>query len=521
MEPMNKKQNDNDVDIDSLLAYYKSDDSKQKSNLSANTRRADNKAKAEPLSSSAVKGVNASQDSRQPQQKKKFVVRIDDDEYNYSGSSSANSSQKPADNSSIYFSNYKGRNARVTTNSSNYSRPATSSQHRPTSSSPAKKTTGKKKVGKNIKTVGGRFATVLFACIILFTSIASYLSITTINDILAITESDDSIEVRVYKHNSKGEEDLTDDLSYSEIIDILADNNLVSRKQVCKLFAKFRHFDNEAYKFKPGVYTFKKSMGVEGMLYKCLQQNKTAETVTVSFPEGWTITQMFEKLEKNKVCTAKSLYAVLDAYMETHSDDYDFLKNVPQDEKRYQVFEGYLFPDTYDFYVESDPNFVIDKLFNSFNSHWNPECQAQAQKLGYTMDQIMIIASIIQKEAANSSQMKDVSSVLHNRLKNSVNYPSIGCDSTYDYISNYFDAANFAVSQKAYYISVYKTDTNRGLPPGPICNPGLDAIEAALFPTSTNYYFFQHDKFGKIYLAGTKSQFDYDYSVVQRVNNSD
>lgn len=502
MEP--KKQNSNnsnDIDLDTLLSYYsKDDDNSNQSGLSVSL----SKDKPEPQSD--ISSLNNSQN-----QKKKFVVHIDDGDMSFNDS---DDSDKPADSSSVYFSNYKGRHVQVI--------PTEQPSVKNNNSKQTKKRSGKKNAVKgNIKSIGSRFAIILFVFIIIFTSLASYISISTINDILAITSSDDSVEVKVYKQNASGEDDLTESLTYDEIIDILSDNNLVTQKEFCKLFAKFRHFDNEAYNYKPGVYTFKKSMGVEGMLYKCLQQNKTAETVTVSFPEGWTIMQMFEKLEKNKVCTAKSLYSVLDGYMAMHSDDYPFLKSVPQNENRYQVFEGYLFPDTYDFYVESDPNFVIDKLFNSFNSHWTEERQKQADKLGYTMDEIITIASIIQKEAANSSQMKDVSSVIHNRLKNSMNYPSIGCDSTYDYISNYYDTSCFALSQKNYYLSKYATDTNRGLPPGPITNPGEDAINAALYPSSTNYYFFQHDKNGKIYLATNKSQFDYDYSVVQRVNNED
>lgn len=506
MDSNKNNSNEQDLDLDSLLSYYSNDNQKNKSDAV----NADRTPKPQTRPDSDV-GTGATQGSSQ-NLKKKFVVHIDDDELNYNGSAD---SQKPADSSSVYFSNYKGRNVRVVP--TNNTQPVKKN----TSKMTTKNAVSKLANNKNIKSIGSRFAIVLFVCIIVFTSLFSYISVTTINDILAISSSDDSVEVRVYKQGNSGEEDLTEPLSYDEIIDILAKNNLISQKKLCKIFAKFRHFDNPEYQYKPGVYTLKKSMGIEGMLYKCLQQNRTAETVTVSFPEGWTITQIFEKLEKNKVCTAKSLYSVLDGYMQMHSEDYPFLAAVPQDEDRYQVFEGYLFPDTYDFYVESDPNFVIDKLFNSFNSHWTADYQAQADKLGFTMDEILTIASIIQKEAANSAQMKDVSSVIHNRLRNSMNYPTLGCDSTYDYISNYYDTSCFALSQKTYYLNKYETQTNKGLPPGPISNPGEDAIKAALYPSSTNYYFFQHDKNGKIYLATTKNEFDYDYSVVQRVNNED
>lgn len=510
---MDKKNNSNneDINLDTLLSYYSNDDTSKLRDNSVSV----SDTSAEPRSNPETIKQNSS-NNNSTEQRKKFVVHINDGDDKLSDSDDA---AKPADNSSVYFSNYKGRHVNVVpVQHDSIVQPEPSSNEKKKNKKSGK---NNKSAKKKIKSIGSRFAIILFVFILIVTSVASYISITTINDILAITSSDDLVEVRVYKKTSSGEEDESETLTYDEIINILAENGLISQKELCKVFARFRHLDNSAYQFKPGVYTFKKSMGVEGMLYKCLQQNKTAETVTVSFPEGWTLTQMFEKLEQNKVCTAKSLYSVLEGYMETHSEDYPFLKSVPQSEDRYQIFEGYFFPDTYDFYVESDPNFVVDKMFSSFDAHWTQEYQERAEKLGYTMDEIITIASIIQKEAADSSQMKDVSSVIHNRLKNSMNYPSIGCDSTYDYISNYFDTSNYTLSKKNDYLGKYATDTNTGLPPGPIANPGEDAIKAALYPADTSYYFFQHDKNGKIYLATNKNQFDYDYSVVQRVNNEE
>lgn len=509
-----------DIDLDSLISYYSANDKKtEKSQKPSGTEpQKDSVKPSQKLQNNDDDEKTRSMIPEKTQnQKKKFVVRITDDDFNYSDSSD---SQKPADSSSVYFSNYKGRNVSVV-------RPAAQQEQKNNvnkqnnKNQNTSKNTDKEKKGKpkkKKKSIGSSFAIILFVLIIVITSAASYVSITTINDILAVTSSDDVVEVKVYKKNANGEDDLTSYLSYDEIIDILAENNLITQKGICKLFAKFRHLDSSEYKFKPGIYSLRRSMGVEGMLYKCLQQNRTNETVTVSFPEGWTIMQMFEKLEKNKVCTAKSLYSVLDGYLDMHSDDYPFLKGVPQSEDRYQVFEGYLFPDTYDFYIDSDPNFVIDKMFNSFNAHWTEEYQTQAAKLGYSMDEILIIASIIQREAADSSQMKDVSSVLHNRLKDSIDYGNLGCDSTEDYIEKFYDTSNFAVSHQNYYFNLYSTHKVTGLPPGPICNPGIDAIEAALHPADTNYYFFQHDDNGKIYLAESMTQFNYDQSVINKIN---
>ncbi len=503
MEP-NKGNSNKDIDLDSILAYYNSPEGQKSVNADL---RKDNKTSSADISFNKSHPTNSTVNSavKPSPDKKKFVIHIDDDELNYSGSQSAS---KPADSSSIYFSNFKRNNGENSTSD----RDNIQRKKQPVSHSSQNKTT---KLKKRNKSVGKKFAVILFACILVFTSLFSFLSITTINDILAIKTSDDAIEVTVFDEQNPNAEYL----SYDKVIDILADNKMITNKTLCKFFARFRNYDNSELHYLPGYYTLKKSMGLEGMLNKCLRKSKSAETVTISFPEGWTITQMFEKLETNKVCTAKSLYSVLNKYADMHANDYPFVKSVPTSNERYQNFEGYFFPDTYDFYVDSDPNVVIDKLFNSFNTQWSEKYQKRAAELGFSMDEIITIASIIQKEAANKSQMKDISSVIHNRLDNSVNYPTLGCDSTSDYIANHFDTKNFKANQKNHFLNKYDTGMNQGLPPGPICNPGLDSIEAALYPSNTNYTYFQHDINGKIYLASTKSQFDYDYSVCQQLKN--
>ena len=134
------------------------------------------------------------------------------------------------------------------------------------------------------------------------------------------------------------------------------------------------------------------------------------------------------------------------------------------------------------------------------------------------MDEIITIASIIQKEAANSEQMKIISSIIHNRLRNSVAFPTLGCDSTSVYISNYVTQVVGGV-KGSYYLSKYDTSAVKGLPPGPICNPGADAIEAALYPDSTDYYFFLHDNSGKIYLAKTQKEHESNYVKAIKANN--
>lgn len=457
-----KKEFDADVDLDSLISYFNSDSVKKtaETNISVNKE--------------AIK--------KNSQVKKKFVVHIDESELNYSESSNT----KPSDSSSVYFSNYPKRKSNTR-------------QKAPTSAKPVSQS-----VKKKAKTVGGNFAVILFAFIILFTTLTSYISISGLNDILAINTSDVVIKVEI-----------PEDPTYNDILDILHDNDLIKQKTLCNIFAKFRHYDDEDNKYLSGVYYLDRTMGIEGMLNKCMAAPESADTVTLGFPEGWTIKQIFEKLEKYDVCKTDRLYTALNDV----DYEFDFVRNLTPEEERYQLLEGYIFPDTYDFYVDADANYVIRKFLSNFNDRWTDEYQARADKLGYSMDEIIIIASIIQKEAADSSQMKAVSSVIHNRLKNSVKFPTLGCDSTAIYVSNYVKPV-VGGSRGNYYLSKYDTAANRGLPPGPICNPGIDAIEAALYPSDTNYYYFLHDNSGKIYMAKTQKEHESNYVLAIKANNA-
>ena len=457
-----KKEFDADVDLDSLISYFNSDSDKKTAETNIN--------------------VNKEAIKKNSQEKKKFVVHIDESELNYSESSNT----KPSDSSSVYFSNYPKRKSNI-------------KQKAPTSAKPVSQS-----VKKKAKTVGGNFAVILFAFIILFTTLTSYISISGLNDILAINTSDVVIKVEI-----------PEEPTYNDILDILHDNDLIKQKTLCNIFAKFRHYDDEDNKYLSGVYYLDRTMGIEGMLNKCMAAPESADTVTLGFPEGWTIKQIFEKLEKYDVCKTDRLYTALNDV----DYEFDFVRSLTPEEERYQLLEGYIFPDTYDFYVDADANYVIRKFLSNFNDRWTDEYQARADKLGYSMDEIIIIASIIQKEAADSSQMKAVSSVIHNRLKNSVKFPTLGCDSTAIYVSNYVKPV-VGGSRGNYYLSKYDTAANRGLPPGPICNPGIDAIEAALYPSDTNYYYFLHDNSGKIYMAKTQKEHESNYVLAIKANNA-
>ena len=318
-----------------------------------------------------------------------------------------------------------------------------------------------------------------------------------INDVLAIDVEDTAIEVEV----SKG-------MSDSDVIDVLEDNKLIKHKFFCNLFIKFFGKDGD---YVSGVYTLTPSMGVEKMLSTMKADITLSETVTLTFPEGWTIDQIAEKLEANEVCTAASFINTLQNV--DFSEDYEFIKSIPNKEKRFRVLEGYMYPDTYEFYVGENASSVARRFLNNFEARWTDEYKKQAKERGLSLDEVIIMASILQEEAASSGQMPDISSVLYNRLDRAGTFPWLNCDSTSDYVVKTIKptlTSSTEDSQKyVEYIKNYDTyDTEcKGLPIGAIANPGDAAIRAALKPADTNYFYFCHNtETGDVFYANTMSE---------------
>ncbi len=419
--------------------------------------------------------------------KKKFEVHIDDND----SSSFEFDDQQPRYNGEIYFSNRKPAKPQ----------PQTVQQQKSTTSN--KRTKGK----RAFDTVTAVFC----AVIIIFSTAFSAFAISCINDILAFGRSNEKVQINI-----------PNDASTNEIIDILAENDLVKQKTFCKVFYKtFNYIKNINKKNKPSdpvyfgdIYYVQKNMGLEGYLTEFKQIAQTADTVTLVFPEGWTVYQIFDKIDEFGVCDKNELLTSISGA----DFDYDFIEEIGNVPNRTFTLEGYLYPDTYEFYEKSNANSVIRKFLDTSKSKWTDEYEEQREKLGMTRDEIIIIASIIQREAANKSQMGLVSSVLHNRLNHPVSWPLLGCDSTKNYITNYIKP-NVAPDKAAIFTNYYDTYISQGLPPGPICNPGDDAIKAALFPEDTDYFYFRHDKYGKIYMAKTQTEHDRNGIEVLRANN--
>ena len=234
--------------------------------------------------------------------------------------------------------------------------------------------------------------------------------------------------------------------------------------------------------------------------------SSSREVVKVTIPEGYNCEQMFQLLEEKGVCKAEYLreYAAngeLDAYW--------FLEGVERGTAN--CLEGFLFPDTYQFYTNDSAANVIEKLLDGFDYRFsddhrtaietlNVKLAAMMKENGYGDDyiatqyydvrKIIIVASLIEEETANSDESYKIASVIYNRLTNQKEHPFLNIDATLMYVLGHKDALT---SEDLQVDSPYNTNINKGLIPGPISNPGLNSINAALNPDNTDYHYYVLD----------------------------
>lgn len=226
----------------------------------------------------------------------------------------------------------------------------------------------------------------------------------------------------------------------------------------------------------------------------------TSNVVTVMFPEGTSVSQMALMLEENGVCSASDFMA--EANNPLNLEGFSF--SIPNPNERSFLLEGYLFPDTYEFYRNESASSAIKRFLKNAELKFTAEIRTECDKLGFTLDEILTLASIIQEEAGNPVEMDKVSSVLHNRLQ-SKRFPRLQCDvATFylrDYVKPYVDEARYNTL-----VDLYNTYNCEGLPAGPITNPGIDAVKAALFPEESDWYYFITDGDGVYHYAETWSE---------------
>ena len=266
----------------------------------------------------------------------------------------------------------------------------------------------------------------------------------------------------------------------NQVADALKENDIINFKFLFKLFAKLSHANT---KIDPGTYDVSTTLDYRALITEMQTGSGSQEVTKITFPEGYRMEQIFELLEDNDICDYDDL---MEAAAE-HDFSYSWLEedwylNAKGDPTR---LEGYLFPDTYEFYQGENAINVINRFLLRFHGLLTQDMYQQAENCGITLHEAVIIASLIEKEAGAEDDRSNFSSVIYNRLHSGW---KLQLDSTVNYIKN---TSTFNLSYADISIdNPYNTYVYEGLPKGPICSPGLASINAALNPNSTDYWYW-------------------------------
>lgn len=357
---------------------------------------------------------------------------------------------------------------------------------------PARKGRPKRKKGEGLLGIPNILATGVWLAMILVIGVTlGRMLWVCAADVLAFGREDKPVTITVY------ETDTIDDITEK-----LHKANLIRYPGLFKLYASFAVDEGE---IRPGIWDLNTRYDYHALV-KMMSPSSSRKVVEVMIPEGYSCVQIFQLLEENKVCTAQDLAAYAAS---GELDFYWFLEGI--DRGTENCLEGYLFPDTYQFYTNDSPRNVLQKMLNNFDYRFTEEMLAQLPLLNeeisammranghgqeyidahqLTLADVVIVASLIEKETATAEEGYTIASVIYNRLYNWGDTPPyLNIDATMVYALGKTDisAEDLRIDHP------YNTYLYTGLTPGPIANPGLSSLKAALDPSSTNYYYYVLD----------------------------
>ena len=298
--------------------------------------------------------------------------------------------------------------------------------------------------------------------------------------------------------------------STREIAEILKEEKIISLPEVFRFISRMKGADGQ---YIASDHVLKPCMSYEAMIAELCRNyvKEGRETQKVVIPEGYTLLQAAQRLKEYQICDPDKFIF----FFNSGNYGFEFEDYLPEaSDLKFMQMEGYCFPDTYEFYVGEDPNIVAQKIYANFNSKLTDGDYKKMNELNMSLDQIITLASMIQAESSDKKYMKQVSSVFHNRLLDPADFAKLQSDPTRKYaeetIAPNLDRDNETMC------NAYNTYTGVGLPPGAICNPGRAAIEAALYPDQTNYYYFNANiDTRETFFAETLEQHNQNLAMVQ------
>ena len=373
------------------------------------------------------------------------------------------------------------------------------------------------------------FKWVWLAMIVMVAVMISQFIIIGVNDMLAVDRNENVRTVQI---------SISANPTIDSIADILYDNGVIARPTFFKLYARLTSSESD---FRKGEFMLDTNKDYEAIINTLQSNVNRTDVVTVQITEGMSVWEIAALLRDSGVITEVDKFLEM-CNSDIFDEDYTFLQDVSVGNVQYMTvgdhqyadaykLEGYLFPDTYYFYKgdeEANLRSIISKMIANyedkvilhkekyFADSKRVSLEKEAETSGYSMREILTIASIIQAEAAGKKDMYVISSILHNRLEYGSAYgvSKLNCDCTFYY--PWRSQEDVPESLRTSYASRYNTNSFEGLPAGPICNPGIEAIKAAINPRAvlkssiqedgedyTGYLFFCHDSYGNAYYALT------------------
>lgn len=290
---------------------------------------------------------------------------------------------------------------------------------------------------------------------------------------------------------------------------MLEEDGIIKSPEFFQLFARLSKSDS---KYIAGEHFLRPNMAYETIIQELTSiENEKKETVDVTFPEGITLYDAAVLLEEKGVCAADDFIF----YFNAGGLGFEFEDKLSASSNlKFYRMEGFLFPDTYYFYKDMEPEQVCQKIYLNFDNKMTDERYQRMEELNLTLDQLITFASIVQKEAANMDSMTLVASVFWNRLNNSDTFPLLQSDPTKNYAENVIKPHMEVYDQVM--IDAYNTYVGAGLPPGAICNPGLEAIDAVLEAFESEYFYFIANIYtGQTYPAKTLEEHEANRAMVE------
>lgn len=347
-------------------------------------------------------------------------------------------------------------------------------------------------------------AIIYIMAVLVVSGCLSVFAITVGNDVFAFVKSDQEITISI-----------PEGISVKQLGKILEKNGVIEYGGIFNLYAKLR---DKNPTFVAGEYTVKPSMNYDQLINVFAKSSiKIKETVIVVIPEGYTVKKVVDTLvDKYGLSTKEELYDVIENY----DFDYWFIDQLDSNISKDRMYrlEGYLYPDTYYYYTDASAVTIINKMLSNFDLKMKQtfkNCTAPGadyiEKINNlcktrnkTFDEIVTLASLIQMEAFYDVEYGTISSVFNNRLNNP-KYETNGMlesDATLYYILQ-DDPPEELTQEHINMVHPYNTRKNKGLPPGPITNSTYLAINYAIYPESTKYYYFVARKDGYNLFAKT------------------